>query len=349
MLIDRFLVSEQDKLLDVLKVINNNGKSIACVCANNHFKGIVTDGDIRRFILSNGNLDTEIRFVANYNPIYLHESERYKVQTTMQELRLEVLPIVNSNMELTDICFWNSMDETSEKKNLNIPLVIMAGGKGTRLKPYTDILPKPLMPIGGITITEHIIKKFKKYNCTSVYMIVNYMKGFIKSYFLEKQIEPNIIFIDELEFLGTGGGLKLLKGKLTETFFMTNCDIIIEADYSKILNYHRARKNIITMVCARKEITIPYGTIEITELGDIVSLHEKPKLMQNVNTGFYIIEPEFLDFIPENQFIHITDIIIQCMEKKKKVGAYLVNESDWMDMGQLEELEKVKSRMEYLQ
>ena len=124
-------------------------------------------------------------------------------------------------------------------------VVILAGGKGTRLKPYTDILPKPLIPIGDQTITEHILDHFERYGCNRVLMIVNYMKNFIKSYFTDHDDKKDICFIEEKEFLGTGGGIRLLKEQIHETFFLTNCDILIDADYSEILSYHKKVKTLL--------------------------------------------------------------------------------------------------------
>ena len=150
----------------------------------------------------------------------------------------------------------------------------------------------------------------------------------------------------EEEFAGTAGGLRLLKYKITSTFFMTNCDILLEEDYAAIHDYHKANKNIITLVCALKKEIIPYGTVITDEDGRIKKLKEKPEFEFLTNTGFYIIEPELLDEIPENTFIHITDVIQKCMDKGLNVGVYPVNENAWMDMGQMEELEKMLKRLE---
>lgn len=345
--IQDFIIEEETPVIKGMKVIQNAGKAVAFVCKNDKLIAAVSDGDVRRYILSGGDLEKPIKMLANYSPIFLYENEAYKAQDRMRQNEILAIPILNSDNNIVKIEFLFS-EKNEIKANLNIPLVIMAGGKGTRLKPYTDILPKPLIPIGGITITEHIMRKFEKYSCSSVFIIVNYMKNFIKSYFQEKELGYNIRFIDETQFLGTGGGLKLLQGIVEETFFMTNCDILVETDYEKLLEYHRSCKNIITIVCAKKEMVIPYGTVEIAQDGQISELHEKPKLIHNVNTGFYIIEPEFLGLIPENQFIHITDIIKLCIKKGERTGVYLIDENNWMDMGQIEELEKMKDKMELL-
>ena len=151
----------------------------------------------------------------------------------------------------------------------------MAGGKGTRLAPFTNILPKPLIPIGDKTITEHIIDRFQRFGCHQFYVIVNYRKNFIKTYFTEQENSPDLFFIEELKFQGTGGGIKLLEGKIKETFFLTNCDILVDEDYSSILDYHKEKKNWITLVCATKNIEIPYGTVQVSHEGDRLSRKAK--------------------------------------------------------------------------
>ena len=175
-------------------------------------------------------------------------------------------------------------------------------------------------------------------------MIVNYRKEFIKAYFQEEG-KAEIRFIDEEKFLGTGGGLHLLKGMIRDTFFLSNCDILVEADYSNIYRRHKEQGNLVTVVCARKKVEIPYGTVEISEDGRIEKLKEKPVYHFNTSTGLYMIEPEFIEQIPENTFIHITDVIQICMEQGKRIGAYLIEEENWMDMGQLEEMERMKEQL----
>ena len=344
--VDKYIVQKTYSLEKTMKVINENAKGFALVCEDKRLWGIVTDGDIRRYLLAGGTLEKNICCVANKEPCFVMEKERYLAEMIMEKEKLTVMPIINENHELTDIIFEKPDLSDTEKENLGIPLVIMAGGKGTRLRPYTDILPKPLIPVEGITITEQIMNRFSEYGCDDVYIIVNYMKNFIKSYFNEKEVRQNIHFIEEEHFLGTGGGLQYLKGMINEPFFMTNCDVLLDCDYAEILRSHKMQQNIITMICAKKKQTIPYGTIEIGEDDQIFSMKEKPTIEYNINTGVYLIEPDFLDLIPENESIHLPQLIDVALEKSKRAGAYLIDESQWMDMGQMEELEQMKNKIE---
>lgn len=342
-----FTISDTISIIDAMQQINNNGRGIAFLCHDRILKGCVTDGDIRRYILADGNLSSCITDIANTSPVYLEEGTKQMAGEVMRKHFLTAVPIVNARHELVDICFWRQEDEEKQKSRpqLDIPLVIMAGGKGTRLKPYTDILPKPLIPVGEKTITEYIIEQFGQYGCCDVTMIVNYKKDFIKAYFNDSEMGGHIQFIDEQEFLGTGGGLKLLEHRMSGTFFMSNCDILVNADYGEILQYHRNAGNMITLVCARRKFQIPYGTVRITESGQVAQLCEKPEFEYNVNTGFYLIEPSFLEKIPENTFVHITDVIETCLKEGESVGAFLIEDDSWMDMGQLDELDSMRRKL----
>ena len=143
--------------------------------------------------------------------------------------------------------------------------------------------------------------------------------------------------------MGTGGGLKLLQGKYTKPFFMTNCDILVDEDYGEILRKHNEENRIITIIGAMRHLEIPYGTIDVDNSGNVKKLHEKPTISHLVNTGLYLIDPKFLDYIPDNSFIHITDVIEKCIESGEKVGIYPISEKNWWDMGQFNEMEKMIS------
>lgn len=340
-----FVVSEEDSVISVMKQINNNSKGVAFLCKNGILFGVITDGDIRRHILKRGSLEAAVKDIANYEPIYSVISENKKVADIMKEYSIMALPIVSKDKKLLYIQFENDK-RTYHDMDLKVPVVIMAGGKGTRLYPYTQILPKPLIPIGEKTITELIMDHFEAFGCKHFDMIVNYKKNFIKSFFVDNEHKRDVTFVEEQQYFGTGGGLRLLKDKYDDSFFMTNCDIIIEEDYSEILKYHKEQNNIITLVTAVKKVTIPYGTIQLFETGDVMKLDEKPSFSFMTNTGFYIISPRFLERIPESLYIDITDLIQICIDDGEKVGAYPISEQSWMDMGQFEELEKMRERLE---
>lgn len=343
-MLEKYIISEDFSIKEAMQQIDRNTKGIVYVVKDKKLSGALTDGDVRRYILSSGDIEKKVSQIMNANPKFLLLENENDVSKKLKEYKLHSLPILNGNHEMLKIYFDDEVVE-KEKQKLDIPVVIMAGGKGTRLYPYTQILPKPLIPIGEETITEHIMDHFEEYGCTEFSMIVNYKKNFIKSYFEDSEKKRNVKFIEEKTFLGTGGGLKLLNKQINSTFFMTNCDILIEEDYAKILKCHREKKNLVTMVCAVKKMVIPYGTVITDEDDRVIEMKEKPELSFVTNTGFYILEPEFLELIPDNTFVHITDIIQKCIDLKKNIGIYRISEDKWLDMGQLEELEKMKEKL----
>lgn len=353
--IGSYIVEENTSVIESMKKIDSGAKGIVFVCRDAKLCAVVTDGDVRRHILRNGDLLQPVSMIAHDDPVCLTADQASQAGRVMRERAITAIPIVNDRREIIDIRFWRDefMDSAKEgrarpKTALGIPLVIMAGGKGTRLRPYTDILPKPLIPVGEQTITEHIMDRFAAYDCRQVYMIVNYKKDFIKAYYADSEIRRDIAFVEEEEYLGTGGGLRMLTDKVGGTFFMSNCDILIDADYADILDYHRRSGNILTMVCAEKKFEIPYGTVLLDEEKRIVGLQEKPWFDFRVNTGFYVIEPDFLEKIPSRTFIHITDVIERCIAAGERVGCYLIPDDAWMDMGQFDELDKMKERLDSL-
>lgn len=340
-----FLIDEEKTMIQAMELLDNAAKKVLFVVKQGILKAAITDGDIRRWILKKGNLDAKVKDIANYNPIFINQDDKTNVKRYMRMHSVEALPIVNDQMQIVSVIFWDD-EEISNRKKLNIPVVIMAGGLGTRLYPYTKILPKPLIPIGDIPIVEHIINKFNKSGSDTFFLVVNHKKNMIKAYFNEFEKNYRITYIEEDMPLGTGGGLSLLKGKIDSTFILSNCDILIDEDYEKIYNYHKSEKNLITMVCSLKNIKIPYGVIEINQNGEIESMKEKPELSFFTNTGMYIVEPKVIDELEDNRPVGFPDIIEMYRLVGEKIGVYPISENAWMDMGQLDEMEEMRKRLE---
>ncbi len=345
MQLEDYIIEPDIPIIDAMKAIDKNAEGIVYVCDGfHHLLGAVTDGDIRRHIIHGGSLDCQVSTIMTKTPIKLTSSTRGQSDKCMEQHSITSVPVVDSDNVIQEIFFLDSSIRNNENK-VNAPVVIMAGGKGTRLAPYTQILPKPLIPIGEKTITEHIIDRFMAAGCSNFDIIVNYKRHFIKSYFRDIDIAAHIDFIDEKEYLGTAGGLNLLTGKYDDSFFMTNCDILIDDDYSKIMNYHKENSCIATIVSAIRNTTLPYGVIESTHDGIVSNIKEKPEVSTIVNTGFYILSPDFLDMIPQNTFIHITEVLKKCINTGKKVGMYPISGERWLDMGQMDELQIMTKRL----
>ena len=345
MKIEELLIDEDSSMLRAMEVLDLTSKKVLFVQKNNQLAAAITDGDIRRWILKKGNLDAKVKDIANYSPLYIYEEDRQRSRAFMLEKQIEAVPVVNKDRNIIDIMILNEED-IKEYGKLNLPVVIMAGGMGTRLYPYTKILPKPLIPIGEIPIVEHIINRFNRYGIDQFYLVVNHKKNMIKAYFNEIEKRYKVDYADEEIPLGTGGGLSLLKGKIDSTFILSNCDILIEEDYEKIYAHHKNENNFITMVCSVKNIKIPYGVIEINESGEIASMKEKPEISFITNTGMYIVEPKVIEELDDNKFIGFPDIIEEYQKKGKKIGFFPISENRWMDMGQLDEMEEMRKRLE---
>lgn len=339
------LIDEEKSLIEVMNLLDKLATKVLFVVKENKFIASVTDGDIRRWILKNSKLDAKARDFANYHPKFLFENKKHQAKRYLKENSLEALPILDQDKNILEIIFLNDRNIGDYKKSINIPVVIMAGGFGTRLYPYTKVLPKPLIPVGDIPIVEHIINRFNNQGCDDFYLIVNHKKNMIKAYFNEIKKNYKINYIDENEPLGTGGGLSLLKNKINKTFILTNCDILVDEDFSNIQKFHEKNKNIITMICSLKSFKIPYGVIEISADGAIKNIKEKPEMSFFTNTGCYIVEPEIIDKLENNKKIGFPDIVNKCKEDNKKVGIYPISENAWLDMGQVDELEKMKQRL----
>ena len=191
------------------------------------------------------------------------------------------------------------------------------------------------------------MNRFNLQGSDRFFLIVNHKKNMIKAYFNEITKPYTIDYVDEDIPLGTGGGLSLLNGKINSTFILSNCDILIDEDYHKIFEYHKKERNLITMVCSLKNVTIPYGVIEIATTGEIEDIREKPELPFFVNTGMYVVEPEIIEDLEPNTSISFPDIIDGYRHTGQKVGVYPISERSWLDMGQLDEMEAMRRRLEH--
>ena len=221
----------------------------------------------------------------------------------------------------------------------------MAGGKGTRLEPFTNVLPKPLIPINEKTVIEHIIEKFLKNNISNFIITLNYKSKILKAFFDEIKPKFNVSFIDEPKPLGTAGGLSLLTGKIKKPFLVTNCDTIININTDDLLNFHNTNKNALTLVASAKEFVIPYGTCKLNTKGYLQNILEKPKFDYLVSIGLYVINPNLTKLIPKNKAFDMIDLIQLAKRKKKQIGVYPIDDESWIDVGQWSEYRTAVDRL----
>lgn len=341
--VSKYLIPDDISISEAIKHIDEGKKKVVFCVHDNQLTGCFTDGDMRRFILRDGDMRKPVSLAMNSSPITLSTLRESEASALVEENAMVALPIINEHREVVKIYFRDELESRTAASTLpvGVPLVIMAGGKGTRLYPYTRILPKPLIPIGDMPIMDHIITRFGNYGIQDIYMILNHKKNMIKAYYNEANFPQKIHYIDEEEFLGTGGGLSLLKGKIHSTFFLSNCDCLLDADYSCMYEYHKMHQNAITIILAMKNISVPYGVVNLDSKGGIESMQEKPEYDFLVNTGIYLIEPFVIDMVNDNENIGLPDIAKRMMEQGYKVGGYPITEKSWLDMGQLNEMQNM--------
>jgi len=348
--INEFVGDTALTVVDVMERIDKNSKGILFIVDENEMLfGCVTDGDIRRWIIRTGNLNASVLDVMNKKPKYLYIEKKGIARDVMIEKRITAIPILDKTMRISDIVLLNeecSALEEKKKGDLSfVPVVVMAGGKGTRLYPYTKILPKPLIPIGETPIVERIIDCFVQYGIEKFYMTVNYKKNMIRSYFSELLPQYKIEYIEEEQPLGTGGSIKLINENFENPLFVTNCDALILADYADIYDYHIRSGNSITIVSALKNITVPYGVLYSGENGELKEMEEKPRLSYFINTGMYIINPEIIGLIPDNVMFHMTHLVEKVMLQGGKVGTYPISEDSFLDMGEITEMKRMEQKL----
>lgn len=348
--ISKISISPDTTILQALKIMDELQVKLLLLMEGSIFDGLLSIGDVQRAIIKNISLESKASSIVRKGIRYADEHTPFEdIKKDMLQLRIECMPVVNERKELVTAYFWDEVfgrEASRIEANLQLPVVIMAGGKGTRLKPITNILPKPLIPVGDKTILEHILDNFVAVGCVDFLMSVNYKSDMIMHYFdTLNNPDYKIEYFKEGKFLGTAGSLYLLKGKLSGTFFVSNCDIIIEADYSEIYNYHREQQNDITIVGVVKHYPIPYGVLETEENGRLTSIQEKPEYTFKINSGMYILESSTLDMIPEGKHYHITELIDDIRRKGGKVGVFPVNEGAWMDIGEWNEYNKTAKKL----
>ncbi len=338
------LITEEKTIREAIEQLNENRLQILLVVNSDRvLLGTVTDGDIRRSILNNISLDKPIIRIMNKNPKYTYGGETQKARELMLKYKLKNIPVVDEARRVVDLVLMEDILETKEKiRPKNNQVLIMAGGKGSRLDPFTKILPKPLIPVGDKPIIEIIMNSFNKYGFNNFIISLNYKAEIIKLYFLENANGYNVSYTHEDIPLGTAGALGLAKDRLKETFIVSNCDVIIDVDFDKLLDFHVRNKNFATVVGVVKHMQIPYGVIEVKD-NKLHQMIEKPEYDFVINSGVYVLEPEIIDLIPENEAANMPDLLLKAKDLGHKIGVFPIS-NKWFDIGQWEEYQ---STLEY--
>ena len=312
--------------------------------------GTLSDGDLRRSILRGASLSMPILEIYNTKPKVLIKG-KYKIEEAKKLFtnnKFDLIPVVNEYGKLEDILLWETVlndGEITQSKLLDVPVVIMAGGQGTRLAPFTHVLPKPLVPIHEKPVIEHIIERFTEVGVNEFILTINYKASIMKAYFEEMNPVYSVDFMKENKPLGTAGGLKFLEKRGYKYFIVTNCDTLIKADYSDLIKYHKKNKFDMTLVVSMKKFVIPYGACELNSKGHLKNIKEKPEYDFLVNIGLYVLDSNILKLIPENKIYHITHLIEDAQKKGKKIGVYPIDDDAWVDVGQWSEYKKAVDQL----
>jgi len=326
-------------------------KVLLVVDENRTLLGSLTDGDIRRHILRGNDIGGTIQGAFNLHPIFIFQKEydHREIKKIFLRKKIDLIPIVNQDRKVVDFVSWGKVFKNGKRRgnhDLNAPVVIMAGGRGTRLEPFTKVLPKPLILVGEKPVIDHIIERFRDHGVRQFYLTVHHMSKIMKAYFEEKAPDYSVEFAEEPEPRGTAGSLTLVSEKLKTPFFLSNCDIIIDADYHEIFRFHENGKYDLTLVASAKQFNISYGICQLNGNGSLERIQEKPKYDFLVNTGLYVVNPDVIGLIPALGMFHMTDLIEKIRENGGSIGVYPVSEKAWVDVGQWDEYRNALRVME---
>jgi len=344
-------IRETESIKDALKKLDRTAEKVLLVVdSSGRLLGAISDGDVRRYILSGRSLEGDIAGIYNKKPLYLRKDDftLEQARKTLLKNKVELVPIVDGKDKVVDFITWSqAFSENGIKKiavkprKLDVPVVIMAGGRGTRLEPFSKILPKPLVPVGDKPIIELIIDNFRGCGIREYFIVLNYKGDMVRSYLDNVEDKDYATkYIIEEEYLGTVGGLKLIGKDLGDTFIVSNCDVMVRADMAEVVKFHKEKKAVLTALSSIQHHVVPYGVVSFREGGEVINIHEKPEYTFTINTGVYVLDRSALSRIPDRTNFDMTDLIAKLIHEKDKVVTYPVNENDYIDIGRWEEYKK---------
>ena len=341
-------LSQDAKLFEAVKAIESSVKRIAVVTASDgKLLGTLTDGDIRRCLLNNGTLETSVKYAMNNHPVVaeINTSERYILEL-LKKNNIRALPLIDAYGKYVRIVHVNELMPSEEDVSSDMGFevaVIMAGGEGTRLRPLTENIPKPMVDINGLPLLERQINRLKKGGIQKVYISVNYLSNVIEQHFGDGSgFGVNIEYLRESQKLGTAGALSLLPEKFDKPLLVMNGDVLTTSDFRNLFSFHQDHSAIITVAAIHYRVEIPYGVIRAE--GPIANgIDEKPSQQFLCNAGIYAVSPELISRLQENDFYNMTDLIEHCFVEHKTVAVFPVHEY-WADIGTHEDLTRAREK-----
>lgn len=342
-----YLINFKKNIRECLfKLEKNSHKCLVVVNDQKQLKGTVTDGDIRRALLRDANLDTKIIDYIKKKPVSIKIKNNFindfeinkKVRDLLEIIKddnIDLIPIINKKKQIIKIISTNDHKRIIKKNNklANIAVLIMAGGRGSRLKQFTNYFPKPLVPVEDVTAVEYIINNFRNHGVKKFFMSVFYKKNLVKSYLKENNLNK-IKFLEEKKPMGTAGALSMLKNKIQSDLFVINCDSILSIDLEKFYNFHKKNNFKITLVAASKNFKISYGACEINKNGQLKKINEKPDLNYLVSVGLYLVKPEVIKKVSNKDPLGMDTLIKKIKSQGGKIGVFPISENNWHDTGE---------------
>jgi dTDP-glucose pyrophosphorylase len=338
------MILTDSSVKEAMKIMEKYAHGIALVIdINGILKGTVTDGDIRRLILRGGSLDDKVNQVMNKDFTFVTPGYTDKlIKSIFEQKAIYQIPVLDDEMRIVDVIFQKYFFKVKKKTHY---VVIMAGGLGTRLLPLTKETPKPMLRVGARPLLEIIIEQLKSYGYTKIILCLNHKSEVIQNYFQDgSNFGVDITYINERKKLGTVGAIKLMGKYLNETFFLINGDILTRLNFEQFMNFHIERNHKITVATRKYQLDIPFGVINLKD-NIITKLEEKPCMNFFINGGIYCLEPETINYIPENKSFDITQLINTYLIKEERVGSFPITEY-WMDIGQIEDYNKANTDYE---
>ena len=338
------LATGNEPIQTTMKRLNSSGLEIILVAdKDNKLVGTVTDGDIRRGILAGIDVDQPVSMIMNPNPVTVRlGTPGAEMLRIMRDRSIRHLPVVDSDNHPIGLERLESLVDNISECNA----VVMAGGMGSRLKPLTDNLPKPLIQIAGRPILDHILTGLHAEGIEEVVLALNHLGGKIRDHIGDgSRYGTRVNYLTERKRLGTAGALSLLRPRPRKPFLVMNGDLLTGLSFSKLLQFQRAH-NYTMVICVRQHsLQVPYGVVEIRG-GEVLALREKPVYRHFINAGVYVLTPACLDHLPKDQYYDMTDLISTLVRSGERVGVFPIIEY-WRDVGTHADLAAAMAAVSY--
>jgi dTDP-glucose pyrophosphorylase/CBS domain-containing protein len=328
-------------LQQVIRNLNETALQIALVVSpDGVLLGTLTDGDIRRGLLRGLDLNSSIDTIINREPLVVPpQLSRDTVLQLMQANKVRQLPVVDENRRVMGLHLWDEAMAPSQRPNL---MVIMAGGQGTRLRPYTEQRPKPLLPVSGKPMLEHIIERARAEGFRRFVLAIHYLGHMLEDYFGDgSRWQVQIDYLREKSPLGTAGAVGLLNPRPEIPFLVSNGDVLTDIRYGELLDFHCRHGAAATMAVRLHEWQHPFGVVH-TEGVDIIGLEEKPIARSHVNAGIYVLEPRALDTLNAGEHCDMPTLFSRLKECGARTIVYPMHEP-WLDVGRVGDLERAQA------